>query len=331
MNPRFPLVLDNTQLTTARACKRKFYFEYCLGLSPAGESIDLTAGRAFAAACEETRNAFYLHNEDEQTAVARGLLKLGRVFDNAEVPPHKEQKSFPRLVDAFLAYFGLEEVSSPRGNPTINGVHRLGQDPYTPVEFPGGNGVEFSVSIPTGFEHPDGQELLFHGRFDSLANSSIGMVGLDEKTGSSMDKNWAEKWGLRSQFLNYMHISREFGYPLSAFVTRGVILQKTQFHFPEAIIQPTESTISQCWDSTMYETQLVLSHWGQSYWPGAFNDACNAFGGCPFRTICESGGDPEPWTDQFNIAFWDPVKGEREVIHEVRSEGEVDNPLGELS
>jgi hypothetical protein len=77
----------------------------------------------------------------------------------------------------------------------------------------------------------------------------------------------------------------------------------------------------------MYEVQLLLSHWEQDYWPGAFNDECNAYGGCQFRTICESGGDYELWQDQFDISFWDPVKGEREVIREVGTFDEVENPL----
>lgn len=325
---RFPLTLDNTQLLTARSCKRKFYFEYCLGLSlPGGESIDLIAGKAFAAGCEATRDAFYLLGKNELTSISEGINKLVLTYGDREAPDHKAHKSLSRVLDAFLSYFGLETQAS---KCTTLGVHRLGEDPYRPIQFADFSGVEFSMSIDTGLKHPDGYDLPFHGRFDALCESPIGLVGLDEKTGSSLDKNWSSKWGLRSQFLNYMHIAREFGYELSGFVTRGIIFQKTQFHFPEAFITPSEAVINQSWDSTIYEAQLILSHWEQDYFPGAFNDECNAYGGCPFRTICESGGDPEPWANQFDIAFWDPVRGEREIIHSVENQGEIDNPFEEF-
>jgi hypothetical protein len=315
----FPHIWDTTLVSTFRACEQKFYHEHILGLS-GDPSFHLTAGRAFAAGCEQVRRQFYVHQRSPDEALASGLLKMLDEYDSIDIrigADNPESKLYPkswkRLSMALKCYFGEGDRSQVR---TDSGSFKLGEDPYTPINTGdnsrGEPGIEFSGLLPIPLNHPEtGQQLSFSIRFDGLCDGPFGLVGLDEKTGSSMDSLWASKWSLRGQFLNYIHVARELGYPIKGIVARGIILQKTQFHFPEGLVLPPDEVVKHCWKDTLATITRARDAWKSKRYVSAFGDPCNAFGGCQFRQICEAGGAAKDQYDLYAISRWHPELGER--------------------
>jgi hypothetical protein len=320
----FPHIWDTTLVKTFRACEKQFHLEHLLGLS-GDPSFHLTAGRAFAAGCEEVRRQFYVYGKSPDLAIEIGISKMHDEYDSIDITVGADNqesklypKSWPRLSLALRCYFGQGDRSQVR---TDSGSYKLGEDPYTPIntaavvwkDFINNDpGIEFSAILPLPIDHPEtGEQLSFSIRFDALCDGPYGLVGLDEKTGSSMESQWSSKWSLRGQFLNYMHVAQKLGFPIRGIIARGIILQKTQFHFPESLVIPPDELVKRCWNDTLETITRAVETWHQKRYVSAFGDPCTAYGGCQFRQICEAGNNAEERYDLYAISRWHPELGER--------------------
>jgi hypothetical protein len=322
----FPLVLDATQRSCFVSCPRKFYYEFVLGLCPphGNGNIHLRAGGAVAKACEVARKEFYGNGLSEEDSLALGLAALISSYG----PDHEPDslKSLSRTIDAYLAYFG----AIPNAPGACNmGAHRLGHDPYPPYLSATGPAVEFSFSLELDAAGPDSESLSYYGRFDQIVTSDFGLLGSDEKTGSAFSKDWSAKWALRGQFLGYIHGARQAGVNLAGMLARGIIFQKTQFHFPEALILPPNSVINDYHQQLNYDVKYMVGCWKNDFWPQNFSDACTAFSGCPYAKLCES-PDPSAWYTSYNVERWDPTIGQRVVLWAPPSDDNIPSPFEEF-
>ena len=323
---RFPVVLDATQRSCFASCPRKFYYEFILGLCPpTGDgNIHLIAGGAIAKACEVARKEFYGNARTEEDALALGMAALIEHYGPDREPD--SLKSLSRTIDAYLAYFG----AIPNAPGACNmGVYKLGEDPYPPYNGPNGPAVEFSFSLELDANGPSNESLSYYGRFDQIVQSDYGLLGCDEKTGSQFDKNWSAKWALRGQFLGYIFGARSAGINLSGMLARGLIFQRTQFHFPEALILPPEVLINDYYHQLEYDVKYMVGCWNNNFWPQNFSEACTSFGGCHFSKLCES-PTPEAWFTTYNIERWDPVAGKRAIIWSPSEDYSIPSPFEEF-
>ena len=87
----FPHIVDSTMLSAFKSCPQQMYYRYIEHWKSQYLSIDLLAGGAFASALETTREAFYLHGEDSEDAIAKGCIKL--LVEYGENDPVVDRKS----------------------------------------------------------------------------------------------------------------------------------------------------------------------------------------------------------------------------------------------
>jgi hypothetical protein len=313
----FPKVLDNTTVSSFAKCPRQFYWNHLLHLKPKHESIHLHAGKAYAVLCEEFRYAYYDPSlptyRDQMAALVVATRAFYKAYGHNPEMESTEQwatspKSPNRLLECFLAM--LEEYPPAT-------------DPIKPLMIEGKPAIEKSFSIPLDFTHPDtGEPLLFHGRFDMLAEYNGQVFVFDDKTTSALGPRWNDQWEFRSQFTGYCLGAKTFDVPVAGAIVRGHCILKGSFKFAQPITYRKQFQIQQWWDDLHALVHQMIEAYNRakaaeeesgtlgtrSYFPttGTFNDGCNAFAGCAYRTL-DGTQHPQRWLGDFAIRVWDPM------------------------
>lgn len=316
LTPILPTYIDATMMSCFRACPRKFYLEFVLGVRPPGLSIDLHAGACFASALEETYNQIYIHKKSLSQALevsyARFLIEWGEF----EIPDWKRtSKTKDRVWEAVVGGLGLDDRGyfqeyppetddirpfiAADGKPTLEYTFAIPLEPA----FPSGDAEE-----ATGFPlHPSGQPFLYTGRFDMLGNYQGRPVVRDEKTtGGSIGQAWSSQWDLRSQFIGYTWACQQCGLDLDTVVVRGIAIQKTQIVHAEAI-KTYSNFMRERWVEQLRRDLWRLRHChDDGYFDFNLGDSCTAYGNCIFMNVCQS-QSPESWLSEFAIRHWNPL------------------------
>lgn len=293
--PPFPTVVDNTMLTTFRACPRKFFYEHLHGLKLNFPSIHLHAGAVYAKALETYRISFYRDNKSPDQCLADALT-AALITWGEEEPFWHEAKNLGNILCAVAEYF--KEFN----------VHF---DYIKPYMIHGEPAVEFSFAIPildSKLYTPTGQDILYCGRFDMLAECGGALFVYDDKTTGSIGSHWADQWTLRSQFTGYVWAAKSFGYPVAGALVRGIAIQKTQFKFATATPMRANWQIDQWYLQVQNDLEQIAYCYAKKYWPVNLDAACEAFGGCPYRALCTQ-QDPEKWLEpNYIVNKWDPLQ-----------------------
>lgn len=312
----FPATVDDTILATYGLCGEQANLQYLQHWKPRQVSSHLVAGSAYAAGLEALRLSFFIRGEPIDTARGHAAAAVIKEYGNHECTEPK--KTLERILGAIDYY-------CTKWNPAT--------DHYTPKLFPGDvPGIEFNfaVEIPSlegqdTLRHPETNDpLLFTGRSDAILSNPEGdLYLLDDKTTTRLGATWHKTWRLRSQFTGYYWAARQLGIPIQAILIRGMCFYAavnkesgTVYVGRETITQRTGHD-TEAWLRT---TQLRISRLINDYRSGLFElnlgDACNAYGGCPFRHICIA-KDPEPWLRQdFRRARWNPLRRRLEPLEE---------------
>src|SRR3954470_23983380 len=105
--PDFPLVWNDSLRTSFVFCPRAAYWEYFHHFKSPFPSVHLHAGKAWAAALERARMAYYGEGKDQITAQALGLETLITEYGDFVCPERGSgsNKSLDRLMEAFTYYF----------------------------------------------------------------------------------------------------------------------------------------------------------------------------------------------------------------------------------
>ena len=315
---KFPAILDNTTVSQFAKCPRSFFWGSLLHLKPKNESIHLHAGKAYAVLCEEFRFAYYDKTLATYRDLDASLLRATRAFFKAygydEEQEANEQweataKQPMRMLECFLAM--LDEYPPAT-------------DPIQPYMIDGKPAVEKSFSVPLGLNHPDtGEPLLFHGRFDMLAEYMGQIFVFDDKTTSALGPQWNKQWEFRSQFTGYCMGAQSFGVKVAGAIVRGHCILKGSFKFAQPITYRKDFQIQQWWQdlhalahqmiesyqrakaAQAKQTELIMT---REHFPclGTFNDGCNAYSGCPYRELCGA-THPQRWLGEYQVRVWDPT------------------------
>lgn len=294
--PPFPHVVDNTMRSDFIRCPEKLRRGFIENWAPMTPSIHLHAGGAFAFGLETTRRAFYEFGKDEAYSLKDGLEAIIRYYGPIQAPVTKSgDKSLENVIKAFDSYMQR---------------YRLGVDPLKPLITANGKAmVEFTFSIPTEIKHPQtGNPILYGGRADMIGVMQDAIWVTDEKTASQLGEQWASNWDLDSQFTGYIAAAKLYGYPVAGAIVRGVGLLKRNITHSEVIVNRGSWEIERWWQQLHRDIKRMVRSWEEGIYDKALSkDACNAYGGCPFKMLCES---PEPdgfLPIYYRQRIWDPL------------------------
>lgn len=312
--PTFPETMDNTVASTFASCPRKAFLGHFLHLKRKTKSVHLEMGKAYAGALEVYRRHFYNehlptykdHDECLHLAVREFLTLAGYdpELESSEAW-QKTPKTPERMLEMLFDHFTQR--------PPLT-------DPIQPLIIEGIPAVEKSFTMDLDFPHPDtGDSILFHGRFDMLATWSGQIFVFDDKTCSSLGPQWVKQWDFRSQFTGYVLGAQTFDLPIAGAIVRGHCILQAQFKFADAITYRKKFQLDNWWHDIhglmfamiqmyqrakeMSDDPLEMRHAFPT--AGTFSDACNSYGGCPYRELCES-PHPQRWLSQYEVRKWDP-------------------------
>lgn len=299
--PDFPLVWDNSMRSSFVACPWKFRTEYLLHYKSLSPSVHLHAGKAWAAALEAARMAYYRDMLDPEEAQALALSVMVKEYGDFECPPYSA-KSLSRMMEALNYYFTAFPLES---------------DPVRPYLGQNGPMVEFSFALPLddSLRHPaTGEPIIYTGRADMVATYAGALSIYDDKTTSALGESWARQWDRRAQFTGYTWAARAYGIPVTQVIARGIAILKTKFNHAQAITGRLDFHISEWHTQIVRDISRAIECWKQGFWDKNLSDACSAFGSCAFIQPCHA-RDPEPWLKtNFAIRRWDPLAREEHVI-----------------
>ena len=289
----FPTALDNTIISTFRACPHKAFRQYLQHLATTTTSIHLTAGGAFAAGLETARNSFYLGKKSAEASLLDGVRALLKEWGDADPAWDHTTKSLDKMVLAMV-----EALQ----------VWPLGADWLEPFEYGARNGVEFSFAVELPVRHPVSDDpILYTGRIDLLGVMHGALFCEDDKTTAQLGPQWIKSWDLRSQFTGYAYAMRELGLPCAGTVVRGVSPQKYMTKTSEAVVYQPDWKIDRWLKQTVRDIEKMKQCWAEGWWDYNLGDTCNAFGGCVFKDLCNS-PQPEAWIrSNFVRRVWDPL------------------------
>jgi hypothetical protein len=289
----FPLVVDSSMISAFRSCPQKAFRGYFEHWKPAGESVHLVAGKAFAAGLEAARVAYYVEGHPPADAAADGLQALWLEYGDFE-PAADSPKNRWRVAGALEYYFTEYPLGADGARPHLFGS--------------GKRGIEFSFMEPLPIQHPEtGDPLLFSGRADMVADALGGLYLYDEKTASQLGPSWLRQWDHRSQFTSYCWGLRNHGIKPTGVVVRGVSILKETYGTAQAITYRSDWEVDRWLAQTVRDVQRMIECWRTGWWDWNLDHACTEYGGCAFTRPCKS-PEPEIWLNQyFKRRKWDPV------------------------
>jgi hypothetical protein len=291
-----PAHIDSTMVNAFRACPRKFWWEYVLGLRPADTSIDLHAGAVFSATLERFYNEVYHNGLDSSAALARAYSTFQHDWGDFVIRKERHPKTPENMWAAVEDYVR---------------VYPPGSDSVQPYFTGGGATFEYSFAIPLDFpnfpRHPvSGDPFIYAGRFDLLGKKDNRPVIRDEKTAQRLESNWSEKWDLRSQFLGYCWALQHLGIPCNTVVVRGVIVTLTSIRQVEAIKLYPQHLIDRWFEQLRRDLFRLTACWNEQYFDYNLGDTCTNYSHCPFIPLCSS-NQPENWYDSYEVVRWNPL------------------------
>ena len=291
--PMFPHIVDSTMLSAFKSCPQQMYYRYIEHWKSQYLSIDLLAGGAFASALETTREAFYLHGEDSEDAIAKGCIKLLVEYGEND-PVTDTPKTYDRMLLGFIYFFD---------------EYPLGADGFEPLRETGRIGVEYSFLEPLGINHPiTGDPILFSGRADMIGHYCDGLYLEDDKTTKQLGQYWNDRWKMRGQFTGYSWaVQRGLDMPLEGVVVRGIAFKKQSFECAQVITNRSQYMIDEWYKQTIRDLNRMINMWREGVFDRNWDEACNAFGGCAFQDTCAAENGEEWLESSMERRVWDPT------------------------
>lgn len=304
IRPPFPATLDSTMIKTFRSCPKKFFYEYLCHWKSKSPSVHLHAGSAFASALEVTRRSFYENGLPSDEALEQGVKTLIQEYGTFECPPD-ESKTLDRMIGALDFYFQNWALET---------------DPVKPWQWsPGKFAIEFTFASPLPFLNPEtGEPVIYTGRSDFIGEMSGALYIVDDKTTKQLGASWMHAWDLRSQFTGYTWAARNVSnIPVQGVMVRGVSILKTKYDKAEVITYRPQWQVDRWLEQVQRDLTRMQVMWESGYFDYALDDACDSYGGCPFRRVCLS-PEPEAWlAADFEKRVWDPLTREETKVIEI--------------
>jgi hypothetical protein len=262
---------------------------------PKGIGVNLLAGKAFAEGLEATRRAYFEEGRDFDRSMGAGMHALTVAYGDF-IPPDfgsGAYKTLERMLGALEFYFSQWPIDST-----------------PPHKMPSGSyAIEFSFAQPLPFRHPEsGEPFIYAGRADMICDAFEGVYIEDDKTASALRDNWTQQWELRSQFDGYCWAARENGISINGVLVRRVSILETKYERADVITYRSAWEINRWLRQVGRDLERAIACWRSGYWDYALDEACNSYGGCPFRKICKAQNGQEWLPMDFERRKWDPLE-----------------------
>ena len=301
--PSFPQVIDNVMRSSFVSCPHSFYEEHILKRSATGGSVHLVAGAAYAKGLEIVRRLIWGEGMELEDALCEAFPHIIAEYGTFPCPERYHYKSWERVIQGVVAYFDKWPPKEDNLVPYIS--------PNT-----GKPAIEFTFSFPTQIPHPEtGQPILFAGRFDMIGVYNDTLWVVDDKTASQLGPNWDKQWRLKAQLTGYTFAARQYGIPVEGALVSGIsFLPSGAYGFSRPIEYRPDFILERWWVQLHRDIARMVQCWldrdeenPYGYWDYDLNDACTAYGGCPFQQLC-SAKDENQWAKTgFEYRDWNPL------------------------
>lgn len=300
--PDFPMTLDNTMRSAFVACPQKYMRTYFQHWKPITESVDLVAGKAFAAGIETVRMEYYhKKNKDTEACLTAGVQKLIQEYGDFETPAG-HVKTLDRMIGALDEYFQHYGFATDLIQPHYDAEGKPA------VEF------SFALPIPNTVHPTTGDPILYTGRFDMLGVFNNALFVVDEKTTKQLGQSWINSWTMASQFTGYCWAAKDFGYPVAGAIIRGISILKTKYGHAESLQYRPQWFIDRWLVQLAKDVKRMISCWEADDWDYDLNTACNNYGQCPLVDVCNSNNPVRVLENNFVKRVWDPLAHEEETL-----------------
>lgn len=309
----FPSLIDSTMRNDYASCAKKFEYARIYGLSSKGGSVHLIAGGAFAKGCEVIRRKYYADGMNEMDALVEGVIAAWIEYGEFEPGNRYVNKGPERVAYALVEYFTEYPLATDRIQPYF--------------QADGSPAIEFEFSFPLETVHPEsGDPLLYGGRFDMVGEYLSGLWVVDEKTATRLGPQWLRSFTLRGQLLGYTFAANSFGLPVNGFIIRGISFLKDYYGHAEVVESVPEYRLHQWREQLEVDAFKMVQDYKAGRFSWAFGEACNAYGGCPFLSLCDKEDWTEWWQQYFDIEYWNPLERTSSITDSQKSLQELVAP-----
>lgn len=317
---------DNTRISSFKVCPRRYYYEHVRHWRPDSKSVALTFGSAWHAAQDVIWGA--------QTGGSLHLMAVKRDSNKALVDeayaafiktwledklPHPDEMSPDELADFAPR---TPQIAKEMLYAYIDARSHLFQDPSFKVVD-----VERPFAVPLD---PDDASLWYVGRLDKVFQYRGSFYVGEHKTttaykkGSYFRSDFLDSFSPSSQIDGYLFALRMmFGDKASAVWVDAALVHKIEHDgFKFIPIERQHQMIdaflwtTRHWIDEIEGNKLALAEREADDAPylAAFpqnTSSCGQYGGCPFRSICQTIANPAKETQPplgFKTEIWDPLQ-----------------------
>jgi hypothetical protein len=303
----FPPVIDATMRSAFVLCPHHFFRRHCQGLTHDAPSIHLHFGACLARGFEVTRRA-HCAGLPQSAAVVDGATALMSEWGVFDCEPRTRTEANKTLENCLLALSDYFKEWPLATDPIQIHIH----DDKPCIEFSG------AWPIP-GAIHPDtGEPILYAGRFDMIGDMGNAVVGLDDKTTSSIGQNWRDQWKLRGQFSGYTWLANNYGLPINAFAIRGIQILQNSTKCEMALAPRPKWMVQQWLEQLCRDVNRMLEYWdiyqtSQLSFDQNFDSGCFSYmRPCEHMDLCTS-EHPERWEGSYTVKHWNPLAREAQI------------------
>jgi hypothetical protein len=276
---------DSTSLGYMKTCPRLYQYQMIEGYAPKGESIHLRFGIEYHKALEdyERGRAAKLPHDDALHDALREMH--ARTWDWQ--PEAREGKRSEELKSKFLLYaLVIGYCDKYKDDPAQTYIM---QDGRAAVE------VSFRFELDWGPQFGDditgvsSQPYMLCGHLDRIVDFNDGLYFMDHKTASSTPGSYYfDQFHPNNQMTLYTLASQIIlESPIrGGIITAAQLLKEDAPRFVRGFTYRTPDQINEWLGDLKFLLAQAEDYAAEGYWP--MNDtACDKFGGCRFRDICQ--------------------------------------------
>lgn len=289
--------IDSTSLGLLKECGFKYYLSIVLGYQPRAQSVHLTFGTLYHAACERYDHARAQGKPHDKAQIIALRYALEETWDQTTDRPwasdhsSKNRETLIRTVAWYLDQFSddpLETVILADGKPA----------------------VELSFRFNTHYKLDSGQPYILCGHLDRVVTFQGHTYISDKKTTSStLSQDFFDKFSPDNQFTLYALASKViYATPVVGLIVDAAQVAVSFSRFQRGFVPRHESVLEEWYKDLGWYLVQAEAYAKANYWPR--NDkSCGSYGGCPFRPICAKPPESrEEWLKAgFSKRVWNPL------------------------
>lgn len=293
-------ILDSSKIEEFMRCPRRYFYRYIVGWTTDQPDYNLHFGTSWHKAMEHLLIKGY-----EPDAVAEACLLFEETY-REYFPPETDEDRHPKT--PMVAFKGISKYAA-----TYKATDMYDKTLY----------VEIAGSVSIG-DRP------IHFKMDSIIERDGLVFTREHKTGSTMSRQWADRWKLSVQVGTYIHVlncmfsqNKVLGAEINgAFFKKGARGSGGEVDFMRVPVRKTPEvmedwlyTVRHVVDDINKETDKLL-HTTEAYtvMPAFPKNAtsCTSYSGCPYIDFCIAWSNPLQNIDEPPLGFvqkwWDPTE-----------------------